>query len=151
MHTAQISQVQLSDRLLSCPFGSTTGVWSRQCRLPWRFRMCSSWPWLTCPSLCSDRFSGPNSAELCLEAHSCSSWARLLMSPLFSTTNRGADCGLLIVPQIMEEIGKGIQFVHTTVEQIVASCHRSWRKTCPLFATTRTHCGPDISVLGQGC
>ena len=27
----EVSQVQLSDRLLSCPFGSRTGVWPRQC------------------------------------------------------------------------------------------------------------------------
>ena len=65
------------DRLLSCPFWSRTGVWSIQCRFPWRFRTRSSWLWLTCPSLCSDRCSGPTSAELCLEAHSCSSWTRL--------------------------------------------------------------------------
>ena len=112
------------DRLLSCPFGSRTGVWSRQCRLPWRFTTRSSWPWLMCPSLCSDRCSGPNSAELCLEAHSCSSWTRLLTCPLFSTTcaRGGPDSS-------------------------------SWTRllTCPLFSTTRACGGPDSAVLAVQC
>ena len=28
--------------------------WSRQCRMLWRFRSCSSWTWSSCP-LCTDR------------------------------------------------------------------------------------------------
>ena len=65
------------------PVWDRTGVWPRQCCSPSKFRTRSSWPRLTCSSLCSDRCSGPDSAVHCLEAHRSSSRTRMLTCPFF--------------------------------------------------------------------
>ena len=78
----------------------------------WRSRSCSSWPRLY-SSLCSDRCSGPNSAELCLEAHSCSSWTRLMTCPLSATTRARDTC----CPDTVHGLGCCRAHCATTVER----------------------------------